>query len=169
MSPPSPSAGASSDVHRVRLSRSSCKKGGRCGRGGVVWIGEGGARGRGTQFVHSRSRMTIDSRMPTVPGRSTSVFYQSGRHCLHKGGGGGVSRAVGTKRRKWSKPEYKKGLVARVIVRIVIHHEAGVGHGGKKEKRAAFSAISSSDNLVRIPPITRRNTILIAACFGRRN
>ena len=40
--------------------------------------------GRGcTQFVHGRSRMTIDPRIPTMPGRSTSGFDQPGRHCLH--------------------------------------------------------------------------------------
>ena len=28
--------------------------------------------------------MTIDSRIPTMPGRSTSNFHQPGRHCLHQ-------------------------------------------------------------------------------------
>ena len=37
-----------------------------------------------TQFVHGRSRMTIDPRIPTMPGRSTSGFHQPGRHCLHR-------------------------------------------------------------------------------------
>ena len=37
----------------------------------------------GTQFVHGRSRMTIDPRISTMPGRSTSGFHQPGRHCLH--------------------------------------------------------------------------------------
>ena len=41
-------------------------------------------RGGCTQFVHSRSRMTIDPRIPTLPGRSTSGFHQPGRHCLHQ-------------------------------------------------------------------------------------
>ena len=39
--------------------------------------------GGGTQCVHGRSRMTIDPRIPTMPGRSTSGFHQPGRHCLH--------------------------------------------------------------------------------------
>ena len=43
-------------------------------------IGGGGY----TQFVHGRSRMTIDPRIPTIPGRSTSGFHQPGRHCLHQ-------------------------------------------------------------------------------------
>ena len=43
---------------------------------------EGG--GGGAQFVHGRSRMTIYPRIPTLPGRSTSGFHQSGRHCLHQ-------------------------------------------------------------------------------------
>ena len=43
-------------------------------------------RGRGgcTQFVHGRSRMTIDPRIPSMPGRSTSGFHQPGRHWLHQ-------------------------------------------------------------------------------------
>ena len=47
----------------------------------------GGSRvgmGGGTQCVHGRSRMTIDPRVPTMPGRSTSCFHQPGRHCLHQ-------------------------------------------------------------------------------------
>ena len=40
--------------------------------------------GGGTQFVHGRSRMTIDLRIPTMPGRSTSSFHQPGRKCLHQ-------------------------------------------------------------------------------------
>ena len=34
----------------------------------------GGGKGGGTQFVHNRSRMTIDPRIPTMPGRSTPGF-----------------------------------------------------------------------------------------------
>ena len=39
--------------------------------------GWGGGDGGGgcTQFVHGRSLMTIDPRIPTVPGRSTSDFH----------------------------------------------------------------------------------------------
>ena len=37
-----------------------------------------------TQFVHRRSLMTMDPRIPPVPGRSTSGFHQPGRHCLHQ-------------------------------------------------------------------------------------
>ena len=44
----------------------------------------GGGWGRGTQFVHDRSRMTIDPPIPTMPGRSTSGFHQPGTHCLHQ-------------------------------------------------------------------------------------
>ena len=44
----------------------------------------GGGRGGGTQFVHGRSRMTIDPSIPTMPGRSTSGFYPRGRHCLNQ-------------------------------------------------------------------------------------
>ena len=62
-------------------------------RGGEVslfdsWTGKvwgGGRKGRGcTHFVHGRSRMTIDPRIRTMPGRSTSGFHQPGRHCSHQ-------------------------------------------------------------------------------------
>ena len=43
-----------------------------------------GVGGRCTQFVHGRSRMIIDPRTLTVPGRSTWDFHQPGRHCLHQ-------------------------------------------------------------------------------------
>ena len=31
-------------------------------------------------IMHGRSRMTIDSRIPTMPGRSPSGFHRPGRH-----------------------------------------------------------------------------------------
>ena len=37
-----------------------------------------------TQFVHGRSRMTIDRCISKMPGRSTSGFHRPGRHCLHQ-------------------------------------------------------------------------------------
>ena len=52
---------------------------GRCPWNHRAW--EGGGR---TQFVHGRNRMTIDPRIPTMSRRSTSVFRQPGRHCLHQ-------------------------------------------------------------------------------------
>ena len=49
-------------------------------RGGGRWRKEGeseGGKGRGgcTQFVHGHSRMTIDPRIPTIPGRRTLGFH----------------------------------------------------------------------------------------------
>ena len=38
----------------------------------------------GFQRRHDRSRMTIDPRIPTMPGRSMSGFQRRGRHCLHQ-------------------------------------------------------------------------------------
>ena len=38
----------------------------------------------GTQFAHGCSRMTIQPRISTMPGRSTSGFHQPGRHCWHQ-------------------------------------------------------------------------------------
>ena len=57
-------------------------------------------------FIHGRSRMTIDPRILTMPGRSMSGFHRPGRHYLHqarsavkcsasrlsRGGGGGARR-----------------------------------------------------------------------------
>ena len=34
--------------------------------------------------MHGRSRMTIDPRIATTPGRSASGFHRLGRHCLRK-------------------------------------------------------------------------------------
>ena len=51
---------------------------------GGVCRERGGQRGGCTQFAHGRSRMTIDPRILTMPGRSTSGFHQPGRHCLHQ-------------------------------------------------------------------------------------
>ena len=52
-----------------------------CGGGGVYSVLSGVLS---TQFVHGRSRMTIDPRTPTMPGRSTSGFHQPGGYCLHQ-------------------------------------------------------------------------------------
>ena len=34
--------------------------------------------------MHGRSRMTIDPRIPTMPGRITLGFHRPGGHCLHQ-------------------------------------------------------------------------------------
>ena len=39
------------------------------------------AGGGGAQFVDGRSRMKMDPRIPTMPGRSMSGFHQPGRRC----------------------------------------------------------------------------------------
>ena len=40
-------------------------------------------QGRGVlDTIHGRSRMIIDPRIPTMPGRSTPGFHRPGRHCL---------------------------------------------------------------------------------------
>ena len=48
--------------------------------------GGGGGRGGGgrIQCLHGGSRMTINPRIPTIPGRSTSGLHQPDRHCLHQ-------------------------------------------------------------------------------------
>ena len=61
----------------------------------VKWLARrrwgGGKRGGGVldrrdvlDIMHGRSRMTIDPRIPTMPGRSMSGFHRPGRHCLHQ-------------------------------------------------------------------------------------
>ena len=47
---------------------------------------EGGHRGGvGVLIVmHGRSRVIIDPRTSTMPGRSTSSFHRPGRYCLHQ-------------------------------------------------------------------------------------
>ena len=65
------------------------RSGGWCLRGQESGGGTG-KRGGGKgvreciQFVHGRSRMTVDPRILTMPGRSTSAFPLPGRHCLHQ-------------------------------------------------------------------------------------
>ena len=43
-------------------------------------VGGGGC----TNVMHDRSRMTIDPRIPVMPGRSTSGFRRPGRQCLQQ-------------------------------------------------------------------------------------
>ena len=54
--------------------------------------GGGGGCTRYSISMHDRSRMTIHPRIITMPGRSMSCFHRTGRHCLHRGGGGGGKR-----------------------------------------------------------------------------
>ena len=35
-------------------------------------------------LMHGRSRMIIDPPIPTMLGRSMSVFHRPGKHCLHQ-------------------------------------------------------------------------------------
>ena len=46
--------------------------------------GRGGGWGECFHFMHGRSRMTIDPRIPTWPGRSTSGFRGPGGHGMHQ-------------------------------------------------------------------------------------
>ena len=50
----------------------------------------GGVGGGGVVYSVCECRMTIDPRIPAMPGRSTSGFHQPRRHCLHGGRGGEV-------------------------------------------------------------------------------
>ena len=59
----------------IAISRVSCS---------ALFLGVGGGGRSVLSFVHGRSRMTLDPRIPAMPGRSTSAFHQSGRHCLHQ-------------------------------------------------------------------------------------
>ena len=64
--------------------RSRSLRGGVCLSSCVRTNATGGGGGGCTQSVHGRSRVTIDPRIPTMPGRSTSSFHQPGRHCWHQ-------------------------------------------------------------------------------------
>ena len=48
--------------------------------------GEGGVleRRHVLDLMHGRSRMSIDPRIPTMPGRRMPGFHRPGRHCLHQ-------------------------------------------------------------------------------------
>ena len=49
----------------------------------VVWPKRWGGRGGDALMIMlSRSRMTIDPCIPTMPGQSTSGFHRPGRHLL---------------------------------------------------------------------------------------
>ena len=57
--------------------------------------GDGGGGGCVLTVMHGRSRMTIDPRIPSMPGRSTSGFHRPGRHRYIPSGGGGGGVIVG--------------------------------------------------------------------------
>ena len=52
------------------------------GQGRGKGAGEEGKVGGVLDIMHDLSRMTIDPRIPTMPGRSTSGFHRPGRCCL---------------------------------------------------------------------------------------
>ena len=45
---------------------------------------EGGEEGCALLIMDSRSRMSIDPRIPITPGRNTSGFHRPGSHCLYR-------------------------------------------------------------------------------------
>ena len=69
------------DPSVAHVDNRSCGGGG--GGGDAPITGGGGGVG-GAHFTHSRSCMTIDPRIPTVPGRSMSGFHRAGRHRVHQ-------------------------------------------------------------------------------------
>ena len=135
---------------------------GRRGGGGLL-------RGGATQFVHGRSRMTIDPRIPVLPGRSTSGFHQPGRHCLHQ-----VRSAVrcSASRIKGelhpSKNRSQDGL--RLVVQFSLLMEGWEGGEGgsvlprNEQLRPHVRGNSGDDHargtkrLTRIPPRPQRST-----------
>ena len=48
------------------------------GRGGIL------DRRDALDLIDGLSRITIDPRIPTLPGRSLSGLHRPGRHCLHQ-------------------------------------------------------------------------------------
>ena len=98
-------------------------------------LGNPSGGGGCTQFVHGRCRMTIDPRIPTMPGRSTSGFCRTDRegqevflldafYTQKKEAGGGRQAAE-----KSSKNHHKKKQVLRwrVILRSQCKYWAGRG------------------------------------------
>ena len=59
---------------------------GAWGKGAEGWGGGRGVLDRRDvlDLMHGRSRMIIDLRIPTIPGRGMSGFHRPGRHCLHQ-------------------------------------------------------------------------------------
>ena len=51
---------------------------------GLQWDVGVASGGGGTQFGHGRSRVAIDPRIPTMPGRSMPGFHHPGILCLHQ-------------------------------------------------------------------------------------
>ena len=59
----------------------------------VILLVDNRPRGEGggcTQFVHGRNRITIDPRITTMPGRSTSGYHRTGKDCLNQSRSRGV-------------------------------------------------------------------------------
>ena len=50
-------------------------------------IKKGSGEGDGLNAMHGRIRLTIDPRIPIMPGRSTTGFHRRDRHCLHQARG----------------------------------------------------------------------------------
>ena len=75
----------------------------------------GGGRG-GTHYpchaMHGRSRMTIEPRIPTMTGRSTSRFHRSGRRHLHQARSA-VRCSVGRMKGELHPSRYAEPLVRR--------------------------------------------------------
>ena len=67
----------------LKDARSSCKPAIFMGSGFLVDASLEILRGGCTHVMHGRSRMTVDTRIPAMPGRSTSGFHRPGRHRLH--------------------------------------------------------------------------------------
>ena len=58
-----------------------CERWGWGGRRGCTQAGGGGEF---THVMHGRNRVTVDPRIPTMPGWNTSGFRRPGTHCSHQ-------------------------------------------------------------------------------------
>ena len=65
-------------------------------------------------FMHGRSCMAIDPRIPTMSGRSMSGFHRPGRHCLHQARNAAVRCSVS--RMKGELHSYQEPLVRRTCI-----------------------------------------------------
>ena len=110
-------------------------------------------KGRGGGRVQSLSCMavvcqtvdqTVDPRIPTMPGRSSSGFHRPSRHCLHQaeGGGGGW----GTARRRG----------------------AGGGREGVVRYRCLYQVFCNPAAFVRVVLVSRVGGLLFCVFFSSR-
>ena len=108
------------------------------------------SRGRGGVLIFMRgcSRMTIDPRIPAMPGRSTSSFHQPGRHCLHQARS--AVRSWASRMQGELHQGYGRSPISRCISQTVAP-SGGVGPWGLKQTRLEESRVTQNQRVSRSP------------------